>query len=92
MATRSRRASERGILHGLSLVAITVALFGLLAFFALKEVPQGCRCADGTSVESVRGLLEAAKNHCAERCRTHGGGGPAVKEPPKPKQGPPRPP
>jgi hypothetical protein len=72
-ARRGTRRSERGVLHGLSLVILTVVLFGLLAFIGLRQVPVRCRCSDGTALEATRGGLQAVPQRCGEVCQGHGG-------------------
>lgn len=71
-----RRRREAGILHGLSLVLLTAILFGGLAFFAMKELPVRCRCADKTIAQGTRGGLQPAKARCEELCAEYGGGVP----------------
>ncbi len=75
-----RRRREAGILHGLSLVILTALVVAGLAFFAGKELPVRCLCADNSIATGTRGGLEAAKSRCAELCKDHGGGEPAPRE------------
>ena len=75
-----RRSREAGILHGLSLVILTVLVVAGLAFFAGKELPVRCLCADKSIASGTRGGLQAAKDRCAELCKDNGGGEPAPKE------------
>jgi hypothetical protein len=60
-------------MHGLSLVILTLILFGGLAFFLTRSVPISCRCADATTVQGTRGGLERLKERCAALCQPHGG-------------------
>lgn len=79
-ARRLRR--EAGVLHGLSLVLFTAVLLGGLAFFASKELPVRCACADKSIVTGTRGGLQSAQSRCDELCAEHGGGEPAAPSPP----------
>jgi hypothetical protein len=78
---RARRPSpgERGVLHGLSLVLLTLALFGAAAFFALGRFSLRCACADGSRQEGSRNGFQSAEKKCAQLCAGRGGGRPTSK-------------
>lgn len=77
--SRARRARERGILHGLSLVVITLLLFGGIAYFALGSFPLRCACKDGTVQKGTRGGFDSPEKKCAQVCAARGGGGPVMR-------------
>lgn len=78
------RPSERGILHGLSLLAITLAFAVAILFFALKEVPLRCQCADKSIQEGKQTGFDSAQRRCEMICGSRGGGTPLKKKASKP--------
>jgi hypothetical protein len=60
-------------MHGLSLVAFTLLVFGLLGYFATRTVAVRCPCHDGVTVQGTRGGLESIPARCATLCASHGG-------------------
>lgn len=76
----ARRPGERGILHGLSLIAFTILLFGALAYFALGSFPLRCACKDGTLQRGTQSGFDSARKRCEQVCATRGGGVPAAKD------------
>jgi hypothetical protein len=64
------------MLHGLSLVLLTLALFGAAAFFALCRFPLRCACGDGSVQAATRNGLESVERRCLAICHKHGGGAP----------------
>ncbi len=74
-----RRDAERGLLHGLSLLVITVLVFGTLAYFAFGKFPLRCACKDGTVQKGVRAGLDSPEKRCRQVCATRGGGAPVMK-------------
>jgi hypothetical protein len=65
-------------MHGLSLVILTVLMFGGVLFIATRTVPLSCNCSDGTVVKDQRGALDSAKQRCTDLCQHHGGLAPAA--------------
>jgi hypothetical protein len=76
----ARRPAERGMLHGLSLLLLTVALFGAVAFFGLAKFPVRCACHDGSTREGTRSGFDSPDTRCEQICEGHGGGGAARRE------------
>ena len=72
----ARAAAARGLLHGLSLVLLTVALLGAAAFFALYRFPLRCACEDHSLQDVARTGLESPQKRCQMACAGHGGGAP----------------
>ncbi|MBI5543261.1 MAG: hypothetical protein HY901_05195 [Deltaproteobacteria bacterium] len=71
------RPGERGLLHGLSILAITLALFGAIAFFAFARFPLACTCADGSTQKTRRNGFDSPEKLCQKTCKDRGGGLPA---------------
>jgi len=63
------------MLHGLSLLLLTVALFGAAAFFGLSRFALRCACRDGSAREETRGGFDSPDERCQQICAEHGGGG-----------------
>ena len=78
--TTSPKRGDRGMLHGLSLLAITLALFGLLAFFALARFPLRCACKDQSFQDLKRNGFDSPKDLCEQACAHHGGGAPVTRK------------
>ena len=62
------------MLHGLSLMLITLAVFGALAFFAFSKFPVRCACRDGATREGTRSGFDSPDTRCEKLCADHGGG------------------
>ena len=60
-------------MHGLSLVILTLLVFGLLGYFVVQTVPVRCVCQDKVAVEGTRGGLEPIPRRCNALCAKHGG-------------------
>ncbi|MGC4117828.1 MAG: hypothetical protein QM765_25395 [Myxococcales bacterium] len=85
-----RRRTERGILHGLSLLVITVLVFGTLAYFAFGHFPLRCACKDGSAQRGVRNGFDSPQAKCEQLCAGRGGGAPVMKGAAKDKDDNPR--
>jgi hypothetical protein len=85
-----RRPAERGLLHGLSLLAITILLFGTLAYFALGSFPLRCACKDGTAQKGTRGGFDSPEKKCQQVCAARGGGAPVMRGAAKDKEDTPK--
>jgi len=73
------RPADRGLLHGLSLVAITLLIFGALVFFAVGKFPLRCACRDGTTQSGTRSGFDSPEKRCQQVCSQRGGGVPATR-------------
>lgn len=66
--------AERGALHGLSLLAITLAFVVVIAVLTMSDFPVRCLCADGKERAGKRGGFDSANKACAQVCADRGGG------------------
>jgi len=63
------------MLHGLSLLAITLAFVVVIVALTVGNFPVRCLCSDGkTERDAKRGGFESAAKACAQVCADRGGG------------------
>jgi len=62
------------MLHGLSLLAITLAFVVVIAWLTMSDFPVRCLCADGKERDGKRGGFDSANKACAQVCTDRGGG------------------